>query len=100
MSNICWLFVKKLKNKKIDSPTLDESIFLYILFPFMKWDSPRLAGLTVAEGIFKHLLRNPHPDKSGSSFQKGAHFFYFSFLIAAWAAANLATGTLYGLHDT
>ena len=50
MSNICWLFVKKLK--KTDSPIKDESVF-----------------------------RNLFID-------------YFSFLIAAWAAANLATGTL------
>ena len=25
-----------------------------------------------AEGIFNITLKNPHPDKSGSSFQKGA----------------------------
>ena len=46
------------------------------------------------------LCKNP-PSLTTIPLTKGGQgFYYFSFLIAAWAAANLATGTLYGEQDT
>jgi len=78
MSNICWLFIKK--NKKTDSPVMMNQSFLYIL---SLWA----------------IAKNPLSIASMDSSLRYASFRmtilnYFSFLIAACAAANLATGTL------
>ena len=55
---------QKLKKEKSDlnffEPEFDNDVPLYE------------RGYGVAEGIFNITLKNPHPDKSGSSFQKGA----------------------------
>ncbi len=65
-------------------------LILYINFKFCQ----------IFECFFGNVQKTDSPIVMNQSFVMLIIINYFSFLIAAWAAASLATGTLYGEQDT